>query len=195
MKRQLSLGEYRAIDLSILLLMQTFSQLLIHFAVNLWFPDQLYVASPVAGITALVMMRWGCFAGFHAFLGGLLYALLFGGTWQHLLIYGVGNLFSLGAMLMLRGYGKEQIRQDGVLSLLFALAVQILMMLGRGGIALLAGYSAQSCLGFITTDALSILLTLLIIWIVRRMDGLFEDQKHYLLRMERERKAERMDRF
>ena len=31
-----------------------------------------------------------------------------------------------------------------------------------------------------------ILFTLVIIWIVRRVEGLFEDQKHYLLRIAQE---------
>ncbi len=32
-----------------------------------------------------------------------------------------------------------------------------------------------------------ILFTLVITWIVRRLDGVFEDQKHYLLRLQEER--------
>ncbi|MCD7755542.1 MAG: hypothetical protein LUJ09_04320, partial [Firmicutes bacterium] len=56
--------------------------------------------------------------------------------------------------------------------------------------AYLFGYSAAACLGFITTDALSILFTACIVWVARRVEGLFEDQKKYLLRIERERQVE-----
>ena len=49
------------------------------------------------------------------------------------------------------------------------------------GIAL--GTAFRSCLGFFTTDALSLLFTGVIVWIARRLDGIFEDQKHYLLRV------------
>lgn len=195
MERQITLNQYRAIDLGILAAVQTFCQLLLYFAIRFWFPEQLYVASPVAGMAALVMMRWGVFAGIHAALGGLVYAWLSGGTWQHLLIYAVGNLASLAVLPILKHLGKERVRSDGFPALMFGLAVQLLMQLGRAAAALILGYSPEAAVGFITTDALSILLTLLIIWIVRKTDGLFEDQKQYLLRMEQARQAERRDRF
>ena len=195
MNRQLSLGQYRAIDLGILLLIQTFCQLLLYFATNFWFPEQLYVASPVAGMAALVMMRWGPFAALHAAVGGLVYAWLSGGTWQHLAIYAGGNLLSLGALGMLKFLGKERVRQSAFCALMFGLLVQVLMMTGRALMSLLLGGTPEGCVGFLTTDVLSVLLTLFIIWIVRKADGLFEDQITYLLRMEREREAERRDRF
>ena len=47
------------------------------------------------------------------------------------------------------------------------------------------------CIGFITTDALSGFFTAVILWIARRQDGLFEDQKHYLLRIQEAEKEER----
>ena len=99
------------------------------------------------------------------------------------------------ALLMLRHFGKEKVRQSGFLSLAFGLAVQILMQLGRAGLAAVLGYPLGACLGFITTDSLSWLFTLFVVWIMGRVDGLFEDQKHYLLRLEQERQNERRDQF
>lgn len=195
MNRQISLSQYRTIDLGILALVQIFCQGLMYFAINLWFPEQLYVASPVAGMAALVMMRWGPFAAIHAALGGLVYAWLSDGDWQHFLIYGIGNLAALAAAPVLVKLGKEKVRRSGFLSLMFGLMVQLLMQLGRALMALALGASVQEGLGFFTTDVLSCILTLLIIWIVRKSDGLFEDQKHYLLRLDKERQAERRDRF
>lgn len=189
MNKQLTLGQYRAIDLGILLLVQVFCQLLIHFATQLWFPEQLYVASPLGGIVALVMMRWGGWSALHACLGGLLYAWLSGGQWQHLLIFGLGNLAALGALPLRNALCKGK----GIPRILYGVAVQLLCQLGRGLTALALGFSADACLGFLTTDSLSILLTLLIIWIVGKMDGLFEDQIHYLRRLEQAREAERRD--
>lgn len=193
MKRQISFEQYRTIDLVILLVVLAICQVLTHLAVSVWFPEQLYMASPIAGLTALVMMRWSGFSAIHALLGGVLYAALSGGSWRHLLIYGIGNLASVLALVMLKRPGKERVRASGFLSLMFGLLVQVLMWLGRFGMAALLGDGVSVCLGFITTDILSGLFTLLIIWVVRRIDGLFEDQKHYLLRMERERQAERRE--
>lgn len=195
MKNQITFSQYRAIDLSILMAMLGFSQLLIHFAASFWFPDQLYVVSPVAAVTTLVMMRWSGFGAIHAVLGGLLFAAVSGGGWQQYMIYGGGNLLSLLALLMLNFFGKEKVRQSGFLSLTFGLSVQILMQIGRAGLAAVLGYPFDVCLRFITTDTLSWLFTAFVVWIMGRVDGLFEDQKHYLLRMEQERQNERRDQF
>lgn len=195
MKRQISVGQYRAIDLTILTAVLAVSQFVICAAASVWFPDQLYVVSPAAAVVAIVMMRWSSFAAIPASLGGLLYSVLSGGTWQHFLIYGIGNLASLLALVLFRIFDKERIRTDVLLSLLLALCVQLFMMLGRAGIAAVLGFPAEACLGFITTDILSGLFTMLIVWAVRRIDGLFEDQIHYLLRLESERQAEGREQF
>ncbi len=195
MKQQISLQQYRTIDLSILAGFMAISQLLIQFAVSVWFPGQLYVVSPVAIIVTLVMMRWSLWGVIHAVLGGVLYAVFAGGNVQHILIYGVGNALSIAALLMFKVFDKERVRQSAFLSLLFALCVQLLMQLGRALVALCFGNPAAICIGFITTDSLSDLFTVLVIWAVRRIEGLFEDQKHYLLRLERERQNEGREQF
>lgn len=186
MNRQISLGQYRAIDLSILAVVLGIAQIAIHFAVTVWFPDQLYVVSPVAIMVALVMMRWGIWSGLHAVFGGLLFAYISNGSWQHFVIYGVGNAFSLLALILFRIFTKERIRCSVLGTLGFALCVQVLMLLGRTGVALVLRYEPLACLGFITTDALSVLFTVCIAWGIRRIDGLFEDQIHYLLRVQSE---------
>ena len=89
----------------------------------------------------------------------------------------------------------KKIRKDLILSLVFAFAVQLLMQLGRAGMAKLLGHTWTEALGFITTDILSVLFTMVIIGIVRRIDGLFEDQKTYLLRIQKERNKEGREQF
>ena len=195
MKNQISFSQYRAIDLGIMMAMLAFSQFLIHLATSFWFPDQLYVVSPVAGITALVLMRWSGYAAIHAALGGAVFAVLSGGSWEHILIYGVGNLLALLMLVEFRIFGKEKIRKDAFLSVTFALGTQIFMQLGRAGIAALLGHGADVCIRFITTDILSCLFTAVIIWIARRVEGLFEDQKLYLLRIQQEQTVERGEQF
>lgn len=187
MNRQISLSQYRAIDLSILTGLMAVSQVAIHLAVSFWRADQTgYIVSPVAAIVALVMMRWNLWAAVPALAGGAVLTLLSGGTAEQMLIYSAGNLLSLLALLYLKLIGKERVRRNVMLALFFAILVQLLMQFGRAGVALLVGHPLQACWDFITTDAMSILFTLVIIWIVRRVEGLFEDQKHYLLRIQRE---------
>ena len=96
---------------------------------------------------------------------------------------------------MFQIFDKERGRQSAFLSLIFALCVQLLMQLGRAAVAMALGNPANVCIGFITTDSLSDLFTLLVIWVARRVEGLFEDQKHYLLRLERERQDEGREQF
>ena len=128
MNQQLSFGQYRAIDLSIWGGILAVIQWVIVKASAVWFPEELYVVSPVAAIVAIVMMRWGLWGGIHAALGGVVFAAAAGGTGQHFLIYGAGNLLSLGALLLLKLLSKEKVRQSAFSSLLFALAVQLLML-------------------------------------------------------------------
>ena len=195
MNRQISFGQYRAIDLTILSVVLAVCQYMTHLASSFWFPEQLYVVSPVAGMTALVMMRWSGWAAVPAGLGGLLFVWLSGGNLQQTLIYLLGNLASLAALLMFRIFGKERIRKDSFLAVTFAIAVQLLMQLGRAAMGCVFGYPTAAIIGFITTDILSILFTVFIVWTVRRIEGLFEDQKNYLLRIQREQKVERGEQF
>ena len=195
MNKQISLAQYRAIDLTILAAVLGVTQALTLTAAKLWFPDQLYIVSPVAAVVTLVMMRWGIWAAIHAVFGGIVFTVASGGSLEHCLIYCIGNLLSLPAFLLFKFYGKEKIRQSAFLSLIAALLVQILMLLGRAAVAAVLGHSLEACLGFITTDFLSVLFTLVVIWVARKADGLFEDQKHYLLRVQRERENERRDQF
>lgn len=195
MNRQISFEQYRSIDLTIMTGVLAISQFFIYAASSFWFPEQLYVVSPVAAMVALVMMRWSGYAAIHALFGGLFFTALSGGSWQHYIIYGAGNLLSLLALLMFKVCDKERIRQDAFLALTFALITQLLMQLGRAGVAAVLGFPAAACIGFITTDILSALFTVFIIWIVRRVEGLFEDQKHYLLRIQSEQKVERGEQF
>ena len=196
MNRQISLSQYRAIDIGLLTGLMAISQFVIHIAISRWYAEQTgYIVSPVAAVTALVMMRWNGWAAIHAALGGILFAVLAGGDAQQIIIYGAGNLLGLAAMVMFRYPGKERVRSDALMAIFFGLLTQILMQLGRAAVALVFGYPAEALLGFITTDILSGLFTLVIIWIVRRIEGLFEDQKNYLLRTQREQKVERGEQF
>ncbi len=186
MSRQRTLGEYRAIDLVLFGIMLAVFESIVLFAATKLFPAEPYTVSVTAAITAIVMMRWGAFAAIHAVLGGLVFCIGSGAAPQQYLIYCVGNLLSLAALLLIRRLGGETIRNDALKSMAFALLTQLLMQLGRALVAVALGNPVMTCLGFFTTDVISDLFTVVIIWIVRRLDGIFENQKHYLLRIQKE---------
>ena len=186
MNRQISFQQYRRIDLALFAVILWITETLIVTAATHWFADQLYTVSVVGALTAIVLMRWGPYAAIHAVLGGLIFSLLSHGSARQMLVYCAGNLFSLAALLPLKWLGKERVRGDGFLSVCFGLLTLLLMQLGRALVALAAGTAFADCLGFFTTDALSLLFTGVILWIARRLDGVFEDQKHYLLRIHKQ---------
>lgn len=190
MNHRYSFRQYRGIDLTLFAVMLCITETLIVHAASRWFNDQLYTASVVGAVTAIVLMRWGPWAAVHAALGGAVFCLASRGSAQQLLIYCAGNLLSLVMLLPRRALGPERIRESAFLSVLFGLGTLLLMQLGRALTALLTGAEPYACLGFFTTDVLSLLFTGVIVWIARRLDGIFEDQKHYLLRIHKPEEEE-----
>ena len=187
MKNQLTFSQYRAIDLSLFALMfAIFEFIIVRVSTRGIFFDPAYTVSLAGAIVSIVYMRWGYWGGIHAALAGLLFTFYYGGRLDQYAIYIIGNLLSLLAVPVLLRKGKEKVRTGRFSSLLFPLAVCLLMQLGRAVVSLALGGSLGGASGFFTTDALSIVFTLVIVWIARRLDGIYEDQKHYLLRMQEE---------
>jgi len=189
MRRQRSWKEYRAIDLALLALALAIFESIILRAANWWFPGQPFTVSLAAAVTSIVYMRWGAWGGIHALEAGLVFCYFSGASGGQFVIYCAGNLVSLLAVLLLRAVGKERVR-TGSLSLVFPLLVQVLMQAGRAAVSLLLGAAPAQAVGFFTTDSLSLLFTFVIIWIARKLDGVYEDQKHYLLRVHAEEEKE-----
>lgn len=191
MNRHMTLKQYKRLDLFLFAVMLILSESVIVNAAIRWYPDQLYTVSVCAAIVSIVLMRWGWPAGIHAVLGGLVYCFWAGGSPKQYLIYGAGNLLSLLSLLLIRWLGKDRIRENVLLTLLFALCTQLFMQTGRACISVVMGTSFKTALNFITTDALSGLFTMVIVWIASRLDGVFEDQISYLLRVQKEAEEEK----
>nr|SIP63198.1 hypothetical protein [uncultured bacterium] len=188
---QMTVGQYRAIDLSLFALMLIVFESMIAAAATRWYPNEPYTVSLAASITAIVLMRWGLWAALHAALGGLVYCLASRGSGQQLLVYCAGNLLGVGAIAWFRVFGREGIRRDSFKALVFAATVLLFMQAGRGMGSMLLGAGPAAAFRFVTTDSVSYIITLLIIWIVRRLDGVFEDQIQYLQRVNKEREEEK----
>ncbi len=185
MRQQLTWKQYRAIDLTLLGLALAIFEYIIVRAANWWFPGQPFTVSLAAAVTTIVYMRWGAWGNLHAVEAGAVFCFFSGGTGKQFIIYCGGNALSVLAVALLRAVGKERVR-TGRLSLVFPVLVQLLMQAGRAAAALLLGAGLPDIVGFFTTDSLSLLFTLVIVWIAGRLDGVYEDQKHYLLRIHAE---------
>ena len=185
------LNRYRAIDLTLFSVMLFVFEGIIITASTRWFPGEPYTVSVVPLIVTVVLMRWGPWAGVHAVLGGLVFCVLSGADARQYVVYCGGNLFSLGALTVLKALGDENIRQDMLKTWLLGITVMALMFLGRAVLSFFFGASLAAALGFFTTEVITVLFTLVILWIVRRLDGVFENQNHYLLRLREEQEKER----
>ena len=180
MPKQRTWKEYRAIDLGLLAAALAVFEFIIVRASNWWFPGQPYTVSLAAAMASIVYMRWGAWGALHAAEAGFVFCLFSGATREQFIVYIAGNLFSVLAVPLLRAAGKERVR-TGSLCLVFPALVLLLMQAGRAAVAVARGVAPQGVVGFFTTDSLSFVFTLVIIWIAHKLDGVYEDQKHYLL--------------
>ena len=182
MKKQRTWKQYRAIDLTMFGVILVICEFIIVMAARFWFPGQPYTVSLAGAIASIMYMRWGYWGGIHAALAGLVFCFFQGASPKQYLIYVLGNLLSMVSVVVLNKVGKERVRTS-TMGMLYPILVLLLMQTGRAAIALFAGAEPASVIGFYTTDSLSMLFTFVIIWIARRLDGVWEDQIHYLLRI------------
>ena len=183
MQPQRTVSQYRAIDLSLFALMLIiFETLLLRASVH-WFPKEPWTVSVTAAVTAIVMVRWGPWAAVHAVIGGIVFCTVNGGQWEQYLIYCAGNLAALGALPLVKKWGWGGLKKDFLKTLAYGVVTLLLMQAGRAAISMILGTAPAAAAGFITTDVITYIFTVTIVWIASRLDGILEDQKHYLQRI------------
>ena len=191
MKQQITFRQYRAMDLLIFTALLCIGETLITLGATRWFPQELWTLSLAPAVTAIVMVRWGGFAVIPAVLGAFVFCVVSGASLAQYFIYIIGSLTPLVWCLWLRNDGWKRLKDQVLLALFYGAAVAVMMQLGRAVMALLLGNPLAVMLPFFTTDALSTLFAALIVWITRRLDGMLEEQKHYLRRIAEEQERER----
>ncbi len=191
MNKEISFSQYRSIDLTILTILTVGAEAIVTLAASKWFTNELYSLSPMVALVCIVMMRWGSWAAIPAALSGLAFCAVMGQSWEHFLVYCVGNCGALAAMVWFKALGKDAVRKRIEVTILFALTAFAGTIVGRWAVALLLGYELISIVDFFLADCLSLLFAVVVTLIARKIDGLFEDQKSYLIRVEEERQKER----
>lgn len=170
-------------------------ELLPYFAMK-WFPAQAtFTLSFMVPIVVLVMIRWGWPSVFYALLSGLVYCLFINGEGRHYATYIIGNAFI--ALMLIPRYliGVDKITSKWWASALFVAGAWVCVWLGRGTVSAISlaispidGQSAGSAyLAFAVNELLSLPIAVLIAIVLRRFDGMFEDQKSFLTRLDGER--------
>ena len=153
-----------------------------------WFAAQPVAISIGLAMICVVMMRWSWLAAFPAIASGITFCLLSGATTQQLAIYCIGNMFALLGMAWLKVFGKEGIRGSMLRIILFVSTAYIGQVLGRSLIAILFGDNWSTIVTFATTDIMTLVFAVLVIILFRKTDGMLEDQKAYLLRLDKQKK-------
>lgn len=203
LQKNLTFSQYKMADVTLLTTLCCVFEALITVAAIEWFPEQPYSVSLVYAFVALVSMRWNGYSVVTALCGGLTYCITANlcankvaaagmpftamGAQGYLVILG-GNLFCLLVLILHKVIGKQKIRDSILFSILYVAAVFVSMSLGRFGIMLLVNTSVSRALEIVMYDLLSFVFALVIVLICRKQNGLFEDQRSYLLRLEEERR-------
>lgn len=186
MRRQMSWKQYRTMDLCFFTALLCVGEVLCCLAARIWFPGEPYALSLTPAVTAIVLVRWGLWAAVPAVAGAAAFCFASGASAVQYLIYGAGNLAALSMMVFVAKGQWQRLRQSVLRAMCYGLLTALCMQLGRAAIALCMGSTPAVCADFITTDILSTLFAVLIVWIARRLDGMLEDQKHYLVRVQKE---------
>lgn len=205
--RIISFGRYRATDLIIFAVILAVFDIISFFAVTEWFASDLtnFFFSIAVPISLLVMIRWNWYGLLYAVFDGVLYCALVilssdgaygAAALQYFLTYGIGNAFIGLAFLMVRFMGYKRIAGNAGFSVLYALCGWAALELGRTIVSLCFGMPAGSAfVGFFfgPSELLSLAMSAVILLIMRKLDGMLENQRDYLVRLDKEKK-ERMRR-
>lgn len=196
--RQISLQQYRLTDLFLFVLILAVSELIGYFAAGMWPSEAYYTVSFSIPIVLLVMMRWGWPSVLYSLLSGLIVCLMnlkdiSGNQWA---CYLIGNAF-IGLMLIPRYLiGSKKINSKWWSMALFAIGGWLSVYLGKSivwaigfAISPVEGYTAASAFVlFLRSDLLSLVMGVVLMVILRKLDGMTEDQNEFLRRLDTENK-------
>lgn len=187
---QLTFSQYRKIDLALLCVLTAVFEFIATMATNKWFFLQAMAISITLAMTCITMFRWNAWGVLPSLVGAIVYCWVSCGTLSQFIIYCGGSLFCVAALPFLKKLGKENARTDFLKRTAFAIVTYLSITCGRWLISLIYQLSFDSLIRFISTDILSLLFAVVVLALLKNADGMIEDQKSYLLRLDRERKEE-----
>lgn len=198
--RLISVEQYRLTDLFLFSVILVLAELAACLAVR-WMPGEaIYTVSFMVPIVLLVMARWGWQSVFYAVASGLIVCLMnltskyiSGNHWASYLL---GNAFI--ALMLIPRYliGMDKIMSSWWATALFAIGGWLCVYLGRSIVWAIAyaisptvgGTAASGFIIFFTYDLLSMIMAVVVMLIMRKLEGMMEDQKVFLHRKYAEKK-------
>lgn len=188
--KQMTFEQYRSVDITIWTAMIILFEAITTLATTQWFYSQPVAMSISLALICAVMMRWDGYAAIQAVVGGFVFCIISGATIEQYFIYCIGNVFTLVALVLIKIWGKEKIRESAAKLTIFVVFAYIGMIVGRWGVSLFFGGDFMALVVYATTDIISLLFAIIVLNLLRKTDGMIEDQKSYLFRIEREQKEE-----
>ena len=188
MEKKMTFNQYRAMDLAIFTVLTVVFEYVATLATSKWFWGQPVAISITLTLILITTHRWGAYAAVVAAAGGVAFCLASGASWEHYLIYAVGNVFALVSLVYFRIFGKEDVKNSFLKTLLFAATSYLSVALGRWIVSLIFGAGFGELIAFLTTDLITLLFAVVILYSCKSVDGLIEDQKKYIIRVNEEKK-------
>lgn len=162
------------------------------FAIKQWFPDMLFAVSLMFTVSLIVLVRWNFLAAIFPVLHGVLYCAFLSVFqtvgYEEYIIYSVGNSFLLLSWFLFKLIPKEKLFSKWYLTLIYPAVAFVLVLFGRTFAAMCFGTGFVEAIGsYFFTESLNIVFAIIALLILRRVDGMLEDQKTYLKRVARQR--------
>ncbi len=193
--RLISVKQYRATDLVIFAAILIVSELLTHYA-TVWFAHSaFFTLSFSVAITCIVLVRWGWWGVFYPFISGVTFCLIRGLGVNHYFVRCLGDMFIMLTLLPLKFIGADKIRGKWYFTALFAVGAWLCVYIGRSllwvvcfAIKPVEGAYIYSGFSGFALDFMSLFATTLVLLVMRKLDGMFEEQKSFLKRLDKERR-------
>lgn len=183
----ISFGQYRVADLMIFLLIMCVCEAINVLAIRKWFEGMMFTVSVMLPVTLAVLIRWNWFAAIFPVADGILYCWLNGAGAETYLVYIVGNAFVLLSWFLFVPVYKEKWFSRWYLAVIYVIVSFVLLVAGRTLMGLCVGISfSEIFTETVLSECVSFFFTAAFFLIGRKIDGLLEDQKKYLLRVARE---------
>ncbi len=191
-----SYNQYKLVDIMLFMVIMAALEAVNVFAIKRWFPDMLFAVSLMFTVSLIVLVRWNFLAAIFPVLHGVLYCAFLSVFqtvgYEEYLIYAVGNSFLLLSWFIFKLIPKQKLFSKWYTTLIYPAVAFVLVLLGRTLMAMCFGIGFAEALGsYFFTESLNIVFAIIALLILRRIDGMLEDQKTYLKRIAREREEAR----
>lgn len=187
-----SYNQYKLVDVLLFIVIMSALEAVNVFAIKRWFPDMLFSVSLMFTVSLIVLVRWNFLAAIFPVLHGILYCAFLSVFqpvgYELYIIYAVGNSFLLLSWFIFRLIPKQKLFSKWYLTLIYPAVAFVLVLFGRTLVAMCFGTGFTEALGsYFFTESLNIVFAIIALLILRRVEGMLEDQKSYLKRVARER--------